>query len=136
MSLHTVPSSIFWMLSTLFSVSPMKVEASFIKPRDSRSPSFKLSQLSRISMPMVSEFSGLRSSWKMYLRKFLRASVILRKVSSERALRALSNSSRWMSYIVCIRQIIHCIRIYSSWWGRVVIMYHGDAGEEALGEDR
>ena len=86
------------MLSTLFSVSLMKVEASFIKPRDSRSPSFRSSLFSRISMPMASEFSGLRSSWKMYLRKFRRASLMLRKFSSERDLRALSNSSRWMSY--------------------------------------
>ena len=56
------PSSIFWMLRTLFRVSLMKEEASFIRPRDSKSLSVLPSLFSKMSMPMVREFRGLRSS--------------------------------------------------------------------------
>ena len=54
----------------------MNKDAAFSKLRDSKSPSFLSPLLSKISMPMLKELRGVRSSWELFFKKHLRASLI------------------------------------------------------------
>mmetsp|Transcript_17509 Transcript_17509/g.25317 ORF Transcript_17509/g.25317 Transcript_17509/m.25317 type:complete len:218 (-) Transcript_17509:941-1594(-) len=82
-SSSNLPSSIFCMLSTSFKVSHMKSEAPFIINSDSLSEVSRLLLRSKISIPIVREFRGVRTSWKMYFRNARRAS--LARCSSTKA---------------------------------------------------